>query len=103
MISRKSMTPAALKDKPLMKFIALERGKKAYIALIPGWAADYRIFSALDLEFNYLLPINFSPFNFTESLLDALKEHNIERVSLFGHSLGGFVAAEFAAEHPDLV
>ena len=45
MISRKS------------EFKLIDRGFKDTILLIPGWAADYRIFDSLDLEFNYLLPM----------------------------------------------
>ncbi len=84
-----------------MKYI--DRGRNNSIVLIPGWAADYRIFDYLDLKFNYLVPVNFSPVNFKKSLLKILKENRGEKISLFGWSLGGFVAAEFAQEHPNMV
>lgn len=70
---------------------------------LPGWATDERIFSFLKLWFNYLMPKDFSPYSFESQLLRKLKELNIKKVSLFGFSLGGFVAAEFAGRYPDLI
>jgi pimeloyl-ACP methyl ester carboxylesterase len=61
------------------------------------------MFSTLDLRFNYLLPVAFSPFTFEKNLLAALKENNIAKISLFGHSMGGFVASEFASKHTKLI
>lgn len=84
-------------------FRYLDRGYQKSIVLIPGWAADYRIFDSLNLRFNYLLPLDFSPFSFEDNLLNTLEERRIDRVSLFGWSLGGFLSAEFAAKHPNLV
>ena len=81
----------------------LNRGYDDSIALIPGWATDYRIFAHLDIKFNYLLPVNFSPFKFEEDILKALETYKMRKVSLFGWSLGAFVAAEFASRHPDMV
>ncbi len=82
------------------KFKLLDRGFKDTIVLIPGWATDYRIFSGLDLSYNYLLPVNFSLSNFKRDLPEFLNKKSIDRVSLFGWSLGGFMAAEFALENP---
>ncbi len=81
----------------------VERGKKDTAVLIPGWATDYRIFDSLDIEFNYLLPLEFSPFGFEKSLLSALKEYKICKISLWGWSLGGFWAAKFAAKYASLL
>ena len=82
-------------------FKYLDRGYQKVIVLIPGWATDYRIFDSLDLDFNYLLPLNFSPFTFEKNLLRVLRDKKISRVSLLGWSLGGFLGAEFAAKHTD--
>jgi len=57
----------------------------------------------LDLKYNYVLPVEFNPFGFEDSLKDFLREHAQEKVSILGLSLGGFVAAEFAAMNPGLV
>lgn len=99
MISAKSVTPTQLSK----AYRYLDRGYQDSIVLIPGWASDYRIFATLDLMFNYLIPIDFSPFTFEKDLLAALKESDIAKVSLFGYSLGGFVASEFASKYPNLV
>lgn len=81
----------------------VERGYRDSIVLIPGWASDYRIFATLDLRFNYLIPVEFSPFTFEKNLIAFLKENKIEKISLFGHSMGGFVAKEFASKYKDFV
>ena len=87
--------------KPIFKY--LDRGQQKTIVLIPGWATDYRIFDSLNLKFNYLLPLDFSPPTFENNILNALREQGIGKVSLLGWSLGGFLAAEFATKYPDLV
>ena len=84
-------------------FKYIDRGYKASIVLIPGWATDYRIFDFLDLKFNYLLPVRFAPFDFSKSLLREIKKRTIKKISLLGLSLGGFLAAEFAFKHPGLI
>ena len=88
---------------PDSKFKFIDRGELETLVLIPGWATDFRIFEDLDLKFNYLLPVSFSPFNFSEGLLPAMKENRLRKVSLFGWSLGGFVASDFAAGYKDKV
>lgn len=85
------------------RFEYINRGYSNSIVLIPGWATDYRIFNSLDLKFNYLIPINFYPFGFGKSLLEILEQKNMAKVSLFGWSLGGFIAAEFASKYVNLV
>jgi len=79
---------------PFFKY--LDRGSDKTIVLIPGWATDYRIFDSLNVKFNYLLPLDFSPDTFENVILNALEEKGIEKVSLFGWSLGAFLAAEFS-------
>ncbi|UCD55756.1 MAG: alpha/beta hydrolase [Candidatus Omnitrophota bacterium] len=85
----------------MFKFI--DNGYKDVAVLIPGWATDYRIFGSLNLEFNYLMPITFYPDTFETNLLRALRENKIDKFSLFGWSLGGFLAAEFASRHKELI
>ena len=84
-------------------FKYIDRGHRDPIVLIPGWATDYRIFDSLDLRFNYLLPTEFSPFTFKRDLDKALREKAIKKISLFGYSLGGFAACEFAWDSPEMV
>lgn len=85
------------------RFKLLDRGFNDIIVLIPGWATDYKIFLNLDLNYNYLLPVNFSIPDFARDLLGFLNKKSIDRVSLFGWSLGGFLAADFALKNPDRV
>lgn len=85
---------------PLSEFRLIDRGFKDYLALIPGWATDYRIFDILDLNYNYLLPLKFSPFNFNSPLVNFLEKESINKVSLFGWSLGAFLAQGFSINNP---
>ena len=85
------------------KFEFVDRGKDRNIVLLPGWASDYRVFKVLDINFNYLLPINFYPDSFEESLLDYVKDSNLKNISLLGWSMGGFIAAGLAGKYPNLV
>ncbi len=85
------------------EFKFLDRGFKNTLVLIHGWAADYRIFGGLKLDYNYLLAVKLDPFNFNQELLNRLDELKIDKVSVFGFSLGGFLAAEFAAKYPQRI
>ena len=84
-------------------FEYIERFKEDTIVLLPGWASDYRVFTNLNLEFNYLLPTDFYPYTFENNLLSSLKERKIKKVSFFGWSLGGFAAYSFVLKHTKLV
>lgn len=76
-----------------------ERGFKETLVLVPGWATDYRIFSSLDLNYNYIFPERIDPLNLGDKLLSLLDKKSINKVSLFGWSLGGFLAVEFALKN----
>jgi len=82
------------------EFRFIDRGHKKSLVLLPGWATDYRIFSGLDLNYNYFLPLKTSSFASSEGLLAALDKESITRVSLFGWSMGGFQAFDFALKYP---
>lgn len=84
---------------PPFKFI--NRGFEKTLALVPGWATDERIFSKLDFDYNYLICCKLKPFVFEKEFLGALEEHSLSCVSFLALSLGGFLAAEFAANNPD--
>lgn len=81
------------------KFRIAERGFKKTMVLVPGWATDYQIFDALELNYNYVLPVDFNPVDFKDNLLEFLKTSSIERISLFGWSQGGFLASDFASHN----
>ena len=80
-----------------------DRGFQDNLVLIPGWATDYRIFDGLKLDYNYLLSTKLYPCNFNRDLLDQLDELKLSQVSVFGFSLGGFLAAEFATKFPERI
>lgn len=85
------------------EFKLLDRGFKDAIVLIPGWATDYRIFTGLELNYNYILPLKLNPFDFNIKLSGFLKKESINKVSLFGWSLGGFLALEFALKNDEKI
>ncbi len=84
----------------MLEIRAIPRGFKKNLILIPGWAADYRIFNILDLQYNYLLPVKFPLFDFSGELKSYLDGAGLEKVSLLGWSLGGFLACDFACANP---
>lgn len=84
---------------PTSKFKLLDRGFSKTLILIPGWASDYRIFDGLDLEYNYLLPLELDPLNFEKDLTELLQGQPSGKISLFGWSMGGFLAADFCAKN----
>jgi len=71
--------------------------------LIPGWGLDYRIFDALDLRYNYLVSTLVWPPDFVSRLEEALRKSALERISILGHSMGGFLASDFTAKHPEKI
>jgi pimeloyl-ACP methyl ester carboxylesterase len=84
-------------------FKFVDRGFKKALVLLPGWASDWRIFNTLDLGYNYIFSLNFSPEEFAKRLLGFLEQRKCDKISLFGWSLGGFQAAEFAGQYPQKV
>jgi pimeloyl-ACP methyl ester carboxylesterase len=49
------------------------------------------------------LPAVFSIDTFAESVVQYLKETKIEKISVFGYSMGGYVAMYLAKHHPELI
>jgi pimeloyl-ACP methyl ester carboxylesterase len=84
-------------------FKVLERNFKKTLCLLPGWATDYRIFSLLDLDYNYLVPLKFSPFEFKDKFSALLSKKSLGKISLLGWSLGGFLAAELTLDNPQRI
>ena len=85
------------------EFKLFDRGFDDTMLLIPGWATDYRIFAPLDVEFNYLISIKLSPFDFRDKLLDSLSDNRSDVISILGWSMGYFLALDFASEYPDRI
>ena len=86
-----------------LKFEFVPRGFSDTAVLIPGWASDCRIFAALDLPYNYLLPLELNFSDFRKELLGALEQNSIHEAHLVGWSLGGFLAMDFAGRNPSRV
>jgi len=85
------------------QFKFLERGHEDTLVLIPGWATDYRIFDRLELDYNYLFLLKPGAGSFQRDLSEELNHLGLNRVSLLGWSLGGFLAADFSVCNPDSV
>ncbi|MDP2941523.1 MAG: alpha/beta fold hydrolase [Candidatus Omnitrophota bacterium] len=92
--------PAGREKKDMLELKLIDRGFAKTMLLLPGWATDYRIFSTLELNYNYLLPQKFSLDDFSQVLSAQLDKIALKKVSLFGCSLGAFLAAEFSARYP---
>ena len=71
--------------------------------MLPGWGFDVRIFELLDLDFNYLLPQRIDTVRFNAALISWLKREGMKEVSLFGWSMGGFLALDFLKEYGEVV
>jgi pimeloyl-ACP methyl ester carboxylesterase len=84
-------------------FLTVNNQKPDTLVLIPGWATDHRIFKAVTLPYNFLIPVRFSPATFVTALADELRERGVKRISLFGYSLGGFLACDFVRRHGECV
>lgn len=73
------------------------------IVLLPGFATDRRIFDDVPVGGTAILPGDVPADRLPAALAAFLAERETGPVTLFGWSLGGFLAAAFAAEHPALV
>ena len=80
---------------PGSKFKILDRGFDKTILLLPGWAADCGIFSAMDLDYNYLMPRG--PLSLSLTFADM----KLGKISILGWSMGGFMACDIANKYPD--
>lgn len=81
----------------------LDGGFKESILLLPGWATDYRIFELLDLGYNYILPRDHSFVRLEKEFPAILEKYNLHTVSIFGWSLGGFIAYELGQKYPQKI
>jgi pimeloyl-ACP methyl ester carboxylesterase len=84
-------------------FEFVDRKTSRMLVLISGWAFDCRIFSSLDLPYDYLLFRGDALEHFEQELRKQIATRDVEKVSLFGWSQGAFAAADFASKNPELV
>ncbi|MDD5136385.1 MAG: alpha/beta hydrolase [Candidatus Omnitrophica bacterium] len=97
------MTLPRSEERKQVQFQFISRGFPETILLLPGWAADHRIFGPLGLEFNYLLPSGSFIQDFEKALLENLEKRSLRTIAILGSSMGGFLAADFAVRHPERV
>ncbi|UCD51168.1 MAG: hypothetical protein JSW27_00780 [Phycisphaerales bacterium] len=74
-----------------------------HLVIVPGWAFDHRIFSGLDLPFNYHLFCGPSLSDLEDEVLELVSRLGSEKISLLGWSKGAFAGCAFARRHPEVV
>ncbi len=84
----------------MTKFRYIDRGKSEVAVLLTGWATDYRVFTSLDLDYNYLVPENICLDDFFDVLYKSTESCDL---SLVGWSFGGILAAEFFNKYPERI
>ena len=87
----------------MSEFRLFDNGADLTMLLIPGWATDHRVFNSLSLPMNYLMPVKFSPFDFEKHLLEAMSRNSLDKISILGWSMGGFMAFDFLSKHKEMV
>ena len=93
----------SIKNKVTNGFTYIDRGKEKDLLLVPGWATDYRVFTNIAVEYNYLIAIEPMLYDFKENLLMVLSQNKIKKISLFGWSLGGYLVSDFACKCTEFV
>jgi pimeloyl-ACP methyl ester carboxylesterase len=73
------------------------------MVLLPGWATDGRIFEGVFPGVCAVTTGPLRPEGFSRRLAAFVDRAALGPVTVVGWSLGGFLAAEFAREHPDRV
>lgn len=86
----------------MTSFKYIDKKEDSVTVLLPGWAMDCRIFAPLNFRSDLIVPVEIFPEDFEKSLLSVLQKCG-KPVSIFGFSMGGFMAASFVSENPDLV
>jgi pimeloyl-ACP methyl ester carboxylesterase len=84
-------------------FRRLARGYAEDLVLVRGWGFDNRIFADLDLPYNYIFYEGPHVWTLAMELLDWLDQSGTDSVTLFGWSMGAYVASDFARAHPERV
>ena len=88
-------------DSPPLDEFALVGGPVPSVVMLPGWATDSRIFEGL---FPGVPSVGISGTLYVSGFVDRLalflEYYASGPVTIFGWSLGGFLAAEFAVRYP---
>jgi pimeloyl-ACP methyl ester carboxylesterase len=85
------------------EFHVVGGGGDPSVVLLPGWATDGRIFDGVLPGVAAVTTGTLRPEGFAARLAAFLDRTARGPVTVVGWSLGGFLAAEFAREHPDRV
>lgn len=86
-----------------MDFEQVARGYGRHLALLPGWGFDASIFAGLDLPYDYVRPQGLPSPDLPEGLHAFLGRRKIRNITLFGWSMGAYLALDFYARYPSLV
>ncbi len=81
-------------------FLYRPRPGAAPVVLLSGFATDRRILEGIAPAASRIVPGNGSADGAADRLAAFLRDAGIGKVTLFGWSMGAFVAAEFAEKHP---
>ncbi len=85
--------------KDLVIFWGWTRNEKSYQGLINSAPKDWKVYP---VSYEYLMPHG-NLRVFKQNFLEYLKQNNLEKFYLMGHSLGGALALEFAYYYPEKV
>jgi pimeloyl-ACP methyl ester carboxylesterase len=85
----------------MRKFKFIPRGFEETLVLLPGWACDWRMFSHLELDCNYVFALNDNATSM--DIAEFLESQNISEVSILGFSMGSFIAADFVFHYSQMV
>jgi pimeloyl-[acyl-carrier protein] methyl ester esterase len=84
-------------------FRFVDRRATNHLVVVPGWAFDHRIFSRLELPFNYHLLCGSSLALFEDEVRELVSGLGGSKISLLGWSKGAFAVCEFASRDPESV
>lgn len=103
--SSASKTVGSNGNEPILFLHGITTGWGGYVPMACAMGAGRDII-LVDLESVKLNSLEFqmpTPQQFSEKLIHILDRHNIERVSLVGHSFGSMTAGWFLRHHPDRI
>ena len=93
-------------DRPNLLLLHGALGTSAQFALLVPLLDERYTIHLLDFEGHGAAPMRARSFrieHFVENILDHMASASLERVHIFGYSMGGYVACQLAATHPERV
>ncbi len=84
-------------------FRFVDRQATAALVIVPGWAFDYRVFSGLDLPYNYYIFDGPSLSSLAEDVEELTGRLGTAKVSFLGWSRGAFAVCDIARRTPEWV